>query len=34
VKRFADMVFVIPDTDPTPWIRAMVSEQDVKVRGA
>ncbi|EDQ86129.1 uncharacterized protein MONBRDRAFT_38560 [Monosiga brevicollis MX1] len=30
VKNFADMVFVIPDTNPTPWIRAMVSKQDVE----
>ena len=31
VKKYADMVFVIPDTDPTPWIKAMISEQDLKV---
>eukprot|EP00730_Choanoeca_flexa_P013116 TRINITY_DN4979_c0_g1_i3.p1 TRINITY_DN4979_c0_g1~~TRINITY_DN4979_c0_g1_i3.p1 ORF type:complete len:396 (+),score=113.99 TRINITY_DN4979_c0_g1_i3:296-1483(+) len=29
VKQYADMVFVIPDTNPTPWIKAMVSNQDV-----
>lgn len=29
VRQFADMVFVIPDTDPTPYIQAMVSPQDI-----
>ncbi len=26
----ADMVFVIPDTDPTPFLAAMVSDCDVQ----
>jgi cytidyltransferase-like protein len=40
IKPFCDQVFVIPSTDPTPFLRAMVSDQDVKdgsccyVRGA
>ncbi|KAA0162289.1 hypothetical protein FNF27_03150 [Cafeteria roenbergensis] len=40
IKPFCDSVFVIPSTDPTPYLRAMVSEQDVRegtvcfVRGA
>ena len=40
VKPFYDQVFVIPSTDPTPYLRAMVSDQDVRegtccyVRGA
>jgi len=29
VKRFADMVFVIPSTDPTPYLQAAISEQDI-----
>lgn len=28
VKRYADKVFVIPSTDPTPSLKAMVSEED------
>lgn len=40
IKPFCDSVFVIPSTDPTPYLRAMVSEQDIRdgtacfVRGA
>lgn len=40
IKPFCDHVFVIPSTDPTPYLRAMVSDQDVRdghccyVRGA
>lgn len=29
VKQFSDMVFVIPSTDPTPYLQAMVVEHDV-----
>lgn len=29
VRQSADMVLVIPDTDPTPYIQAMVSPQDI-----
>lgn len=29
VKPFVDQIFVIPSTDPLPYIRAMVSEQDI-----
>lgn len=40
IKPFCDQVFVIPSTDPTPFLKAMVSDQDVRdgyccyVRGA
>lgn len=33
IKPFCDQIFVIPSTDPLPYIRAMVSEQDL-VTGA
>lgn len=29
VKPYVDQIFVIPSTDPLPYIRAMVSEQDL-----
>lgn len=29
VKPFVDQIFVIPSTDPLPYIRAMVSDQDI-----
>jgi cytidyltransferase-like protein len=29
VKPYVDQIFVIPSTDPLPFIRAMVSEQDI-----
>ena len=32
VKPFVDQIFVIPSTDPLPYIRAMVSQQDISVR--
>ena len=32
VKRFADQVYVIPDTDPSTYIEAMVSPADVAAR--
>lgn len=32
VKPFVDQIFVIPSTDPLPYIRAMVSQQDIAVR--
>ena len=32
VKPFVDQIFVIPSTDPLPYIRAMVSQQDIMVR--
>ena len=30
VKRYADMVFVIPDTDPTTWMQMMISQADIE----
>eukprot|EP00563_Minutocellus_polymorphus_P013275 CAMPEP_0181068124 /NCGR_PEP_ID=MMETSP1070-20121207/26249_1 /TAXON_ID=265543 /ORGANISM="Minutocellus polymorphus, Strain NH13" /LENGTH=435 /DNA_ID=CAMNT_0023148849 /DNA_START=193 /DNA_END=1500 /DNA_ORIENTATION=- len=30
VKPFVDQLFVIPSTDPTPYLQAMTSEQDVE----
>ena len=32
VKPFVDQIYVIPSTDPLPYIRAMVSQQDIAVR--
>jgi glycerol-3-phosphate cytidylyltransferase-like family protein len=29
VKPFVDQIFVIPSTDPLPYIKAMVSQQDI-----
>jgi glycerol-3-phosphate cytidylyltransferase-like family protein len=29
VKPFVDQIFVIPSTDPMPYIKAMVSQQDI-----
>jgi cytidyltransferase-like protein len=29
-KPFVDQLFVIPSTDPTPYLKAMVSEQDIE----
>lgn len=34
VKPFVDQIFVIPSTDPLPYIRAMVSEQDIMTGSA
>ena len=30
VKPYVDQIYVIPSTDPLPYIRAMVSEQDIR----
>lgn len=29
IKQFADMVFVIPDVDPTFWMQLMLSDEDI-----